>query len=91
MDEIDVAQQNEELFRQAALKTHFAGRQDTTLMTNDYEMGPASCGSGTPSHHKMCCACGAEIEPARLEAIPNVIRCVDCQARKERRDRRGIV
>jgi len=76
MDEIDIAQQNEELFRQVALKSHFAGRQGVR---------PDNAEPGI----RLCMDCGEEIEPARLEAKPDAFRCVDCQAKKERRARRG--
>jgi len=75
MDEIDVAQQNEELFRQSALRAHYADRLDTLT---------AAKGRGTLPRHTTCCDCGDEIETARLEALPNVIRCIACQTKKER-------
>lgn len=87
MDEIDVAQQNDELFRQSALRAHYAGRQNTVMSAKSSAAGPASGKSGTPPHHKPCCDCGDEIETARLEALPNAVRCIGCQEKKERRDR----
>jgi DnaK suppressor protein len=32
----------------------------------------------------QCEVCGGEIERARLEALPEAMRCLDCQARAER-------
>lgn len=87
MDEIDVAQQNDELFRQSALRAHYAGRQNTVMSAKSSVAGPASGKSGTPPHHKTCCDCGDEIETARLEALPNAVRCIGCQEKRERRDR----
>jgi DnaK suppressor protein len=34
-----------------------------------------------------CQACGCEIPPARLEAVPEAVRCVDCQRLFEGRHR----
>jgi DnaK suppressor protein len=34
-----------------------------------------------------CLACGCEIPPARLEAVPEAVRCVDCQRLFEGRHR----
>jgi DnaK suppressor protein len=32
-----------------------------------------------------CVDCGFDIPPKRLEAKPDAVRCVECEARKERR------
>lgn len=87
MDEIDVAQQNDELFRQSALRAHYAGRQNTLTRAKSSKAGPTSGRSGTLPYHKTCCDCGEKIETARLKALPNAIRCIGCQEKKERRDR----
>ena len=79
MDEIDVAQQNDELFRQSALKAHYAGRQNTAMTAKSGKAGPSSGGRGTLPRHKNCCDCGEKIETARLKALPNAIRCIGCQ------------
>jgi DnaK suppressor protein len=34
----------------------------------------------------VCDACGAAIEPARLEAMPDSVRCLSCAAAERRRD-----
>jgi DnaK suppressor protein len=88
MDEIDVAQQNDELFRRAALRAHFAGRQNA-LMTRTGKAGPSSDGRGALPYHTLCADCGEEIEPARLKALPFAVRCIGCQAKKEREVRNG--
>lgn len=36
----------------------------------------------------ICVDCGREIDPARLEANPAAVRCIDDQRRYENRDRR---
>jgi len=87
MDEIDVAQQNDELFRQSALKAHYAGRHNTVMTAKSGKVGPSSDGRGTLPCHTKCCDCGEKIETARLKAMPNAIRCIGCQEKKERRDR----
>ena len=76
MDEIDQAQHCDELYRQSALSRHFAG-----------------CHPVPPVKRRetTCVDCGDEIETARLEALPNAVRCCDCQNKKERRDKHGFV
>lgn len=32
----------------------------------------------------ICQSCGKEIDPARLEALPYAVLCIDCQTRAER-------
>ena len=87
MDEVDVAQQNDELFRQSALKAHYAGRQNTVMTAKSGKAGPSSGGMRDLPRHKNCCDCGEKIETARLKAMPNAVRCIGCQEKKERRDR----
>lgn len=77
MDEIDQAQHFEELYRQSALRDHFAG----------VPSGPAI----RPASVKRCCDCGEKIETARLKALPNAVRCIDCQNQKERREKHGFI
>jgi len=89
MDEIDVAQQNDELFRQSALRAHYAGRQNTLMTAKSGKAGPSSGGRGTLPRHKNCCDCGEKIETARLKALPNAARCVECQTKYERHGRAG--
>jgi DnaK suppressor protein len=38
----------------------------------------------------ICKGCGREIPPARLEAMPEAVRCVDCQRRFEGRHRQQM-
>jgi len=32
-----------------------------------------------------CLDCGLDIDPARLKAKPDAVRCVECESKKERR------
>ena len=81
MDIFDQAQANDELFRQAALNRHYAGRQNPVPTPTLPLKGRGS----------RCMDCGGEIEPERLKALPYAVRCVGCQTKKERRERHGLV
>ncbi len=72
-DDIDQAQQNDEFFRRQAIQAHFAGLSRIEAQTATGD----------------CIDCGEPIESARLAAMPNAIRCLDCQARHERLYRRS--
>lgn len=85
MDDIDQAQQNDEFFRQAALRTHFAGNGITP--SERPKPGPCSTETAPGRGRRICRDCGDEIEPGRLEALPYAVRCVECQKKHERRDR----
>jgi len=79
-DILDMAQHYDELYRQSALRAHFAGR-DINFTGDDVEVG----NSGQISVQvRQCSDCGDEIKAARLEAIPQATRCIDCQAEHER-------
>lgn len=39
--------------------------------------------------YRECIDCGEPIPQDRLQARPASVRCIDCQERKERRERRG--
>ncbi len=84
MDEIDLAQQNDELFRRAALAEHFRRcSEEFGAMLACGEM--KSVGKLKPAQRRiMCLDCGDEIEPARRRANPAAVRCVECQSKKER-------
>ena len=89
MDDVDIAQTNEELFRREALTRHFAGKRDTTAAIRGQESRREGT-DHTPSSHarpnvRLCRDCGMQIDPARLEANPTAVRCMDCQTEKERR------
>lgn len=86
MDDIDLAQQHDEMYRQQALKAHFAGRPHT-LLEECRRPGPSPEGAGPG--RRRCRRCGEEIEPERLEAVPEATLCVDCQRTHERGRRHG--
>ena len=90
MDEIDVAQTNDEFFRQVALRAHFAGSRKIFLAVTGPMAGPLPDG-GMTLPHKLCCDCDDELNPARLEASPGTMRCVVCQTKTERRAQHGLV
>lgn len=82
MDDIDMAQANDEKFRQAALRAHF-GVNGITL--GEGMDGLHLQGAELEIPVRSCCDCGDEIETARLEANPAAIRCIFCQQKRERR------
>lgn len=89
MDEIDVAQANDEMFTRQALTAHFrrrAGEFGAMLACGEAK----SIGRIKLGNRGKCCDCGDEIEPARLEAKPDAIRCIDCQQKSERGKRIGV-
>ena len=69
MDEADYAQQNDEFFRQQALRIHFRRSKVVEVDVS----GP-----------RRCFDCGEEIGEARMKANPAAVRCVSCQEKKER-------
>ncbi len=69
MDTCDVASDRESLFRKLALN---AARQ------NDQLELPLNI-----DNIRCCLDCEAPIPVERLNAKPDAVRCVDCQARKE--------
>lgn len=72
MDDIDRAQNHEELHREIALKRQkqiILGDADRVVL------------------HGHCINCGTEIEPARKEALPHARTCIDCAEAAERHRR----
>lgn len=69
MDDIDLAQRNEEIFREEALARHFrrTGSETRTI----------------PINSRNCRDCGETIPEERLRANPKAERCITCQADKE--------
>ena len=82
MDEADYGQQNDEFFRQEALRVHFrrAGFNGTGFNgdTLRQDVPIKSC-------PRECLDCGDEIGKARMKANPAATRCVECQEKKERK------
>lgn len=76
MDEIDLAQENDEFYRQQALREHYRR---------------ANIGDALPQDaaNILCLDCGEEIGAARMKANPAAVRCVDCQEKIERHGRAG--
>ena len=71
MDAADFAQKSNEVYLDAALK-----RQLAKSSTRHTPGGAA----------KSCLDCGEKINPKRLAANPEAIRCIECQTKKERRN-----
>jgi len=92
MDEIDQAQQNEELFRRNALNRHFGRSQGYHPLREGLPSRPATeHGAGPGAGPRLCADCGDEIGADRLAAKPGATRCIDCQKRHERGAMRGLV
>ncbi|NPU84388.1 MAG: hypothetical protein HPY65_07850 [Syntrophaceae bacterium] len=96
MDDIDQAQQNDEFFRRQALDAYFRRRPNTTPFHGTHsEAGnsgphPESRGGPEPgagTDGRICIDCEGEIEPERLKAVPEAVRCIDCQTKLEWRIR----
>jgi len=66
-DEIDLAQANDELFRQQAIQEHF-NRGIRNSMN---------------SVATKCAICGEEIPEARRKAMPGCCKCIVCQSEWE--------
>ena len=71
-DQIDHAQQLDELMREEALRNH--GRQRRVVLGDaDRVVAPSAC-----------IDCGDDIAAERMAALPEAVRCVGCQALWER-------
>ena len=75
MDIIDHAQELDQEFQQKALEAHkrrknFAEPPEVQLIVDGIA---------------YCLDCDEDIDPARLKARPDAVRCVECQGKKERR------
>ncbi len=68
-EQIDQAQELEQLFRDRALAKHKTSRVHEKP---DEEDGI-----------RYCLDCGIDIPQERIEAEPEAVRCVSCQTRKE--------
>jgi len=74
-DDIDRAQHYDELYRTQALNSHYDRRRKSTGLHRN----PAG-GTGSAE----CTDCGEPINQARIMAMPQATRCVECQERHER-------
>ena len=77
MDIIDQAQQNDREFNEKALSEIRKRRDFYTML---YDEKPLVVDG---VHY--CIDCGEDIPAARIAANPSAIRCIDCQAKKERK------
>lgn len=85
-DQIDQAQYYDEQYRRQALQAHYA-KKDALFDADSRQTckpRPAFDGGGNSSSMIECIDCGEEIEPARLKAKPDAIRCIVCQTKFER-------
>lgn len=73
-DEIDRAQHYDEMYRDQALAIHF------NKLRASAGLPPMELGAKTGE----CIDCGEPIEPKRIQAKPDAVRCVACQAKHER-------
>ncbi|MGL5668233.1 MAG: TraR/DksA family transcriptional regulator [Shewanella sp.] len=69
-DQFDRAQQLEQEFRDNALSNQLKHAVEQPDINSQGE--------------RCCLGCGFVIEAARLIAMPNAVRCVECQTAKER-------
>lgn len=90
MDELEMAHINEEDYRRHALAAHYRRRVATQMA----EYGAMlACGEAHSADRIIsgergkCCDCGDAIAPARLQTMPDAVRCVGCQKKTERKDR----
>ena len=93
MDEIDYAQQFDEFHRQKALTDHYR-RRTVYSLTRAVALpspGPHPDAGAAPGRgwgeYGICIDCDGRIEAARLAILPGAARCVNCQAKHERRRR----
>jgi phage/conjugal plasmid C-4 type zinc finger TraR family protein len=75
MDEIDEAQERAELFLNNALRKHFDRPEETGRDFRFFD----------DDNPVICIDCEQLMDPERLEANPKAIRCVECQAKHERK------
>jgi len=75
MDDIDLAQRHEELFRDNAMRKALESRAEEPLYDDRGK--------------RICVDCERRILQKRLKAMPATVRCVACQDKHERRPRQG--
>lgn len=68
-DQFDRAQELETLFRNAAISNRPIQAEEKPDEDED--------------GNRYCLNCGSVVPPKRIEALPNAVRCVSCQSRKE--------
>ena len=86
MDKADYGNQNAEFYRQQALAEYSRrnGRIPRAAQQHpgDDPLGNNRVGVEGP---RACLDCEDEIDPARIKANPEAVRCIDCQTKWERR------
>lgn len=85
MDDIDQAQEYDEMHRANALREHFRQRDTTFCDSRNPGLHPQGAG---PGRKRICLDCGEEILDRRLQFVPNAVRCRECQELKEKGERR---
>src|SRR5205823_5345261 len=80
-DEVDIASTE---IAQAALQK-LGSREQKHLGKIDYAIEKIDAGS-----YGICEECGEEISPARLEARPITLFCIDCKTLQEQRERQYV-
>ncbi|HCH3753755.1 TPA: TraR/DksA C4-type zinc finger protein [Vibrio parahaemolyticus] len=68
-DQFDRAQELETLFRNAAISNRPILAEEKPDEDED--------------GNRYCLSCGSVVPPERIGALPNAVRCVSCQSRKE--------
>jgi DnaK suppressor protein len=74
MDIIDEAQEFDRKFQEKSL-------HDFRMLRGEVKEITSLSINGRP----ICLDCDDEIPPARIAVNPNAVRCIDCQAKKERK------
>ena len=80
-DEVDIASSE---ITQAALQK-LGSREQKHLAKIEYALRKIESGE-----YGTCESCGEEIAPARLEARPIALFCIDCKTQQEQRERQYI-
>jgi DnaK suppressor protein len=80
-DEVDIASSE---ITQAALQK-LGSREQKHLGKIDYALEKIESGE-----YGTCESCGEEIAPARLEARPIALFCIDCKTQQEQRERQYV-
>lgn len=80
-DEVDIA--SSEITQNAIQK--LGTREQKHLAKIDYALGKMDRGE-----YGICEMCGEEISPARLEARPIALFCIDCKTAQEQKERQYI-
>ena len=88
MDDADLAQENQEIYRTQALRVHFEKRNPpvSPFAKGEENDEPLWNEEGK----RICRDCETRIPQKRLKAIPDALRCIECQIKHERGERLGV-